>query len=84
MIYLADLSAGFITKKNPKIHIFFLNKMYYCLEITELAWKSRSQFFIEISFLAFYIQPGQILVKRFVQMIFLAVLTENTVQCPKT
>ena len=34
--------------------------------------------------MAFYIQPGQILVKRFFQMIFFAVLGENTVQCPKT
>ena len=40
--------------------------------------------YLKKNFLAFYIQPGQILVKRFFQMIFLAVLSENTVQCPKT
>ena len=35
VIYLADLSAGFITKKNPKINFFCVeNKIYYCLEIT--------------------------------------------------
>ena len=36
------------------------------------------------NFWVFYIQPGQILVKIFFQMIFLAGLSENTVQCPKT
>ena len=35
------------------------------------------------NFFAFYIQPGQILENIFFQMIFLAVLNENTVQCPK-
>ena len=36
VVYLADLSAGFITKTNPKINHFFFfeNKIYYCLEIT--------------------------------------------------
>ena len=50
----------------------------------KLAWKSRTQYLFEKNFLAFYIQPGQILVKRFFKMIFLAVLSEHTVQCPKT
>ena len=45
---------------------------------------SRSQYFFENDFFAFYIQPGQILVNRFFQMFILAVLRENTVQCPKT
>ena len=31
--------------------------------------------------LVLYIQPGKILLKRFFQMIFLAVLSENTAQC---
>ena len=34
VIYLANLSAGFITKKIPKLTFFFENKIYYCLEIT--------------------------------------------------
>ena len=34
VIYLADLSAGFITKKIPKFTFFLENKIYYCLEIT--------------------------------------------------
>ena len=34
VIYLADFSAGFITKKIQKFTFFFENKIYYCLEIT--------------------------------------------------
>ena len=45
---------------------------------------SRSQYCFEKNFFAFYIQPGQISVNRFFQMIILAVLSENTVHCPKT
>ena len=92
MIYLADLSAGFTTNKNPKIYnkkilkkkYYFRNNLAGPVNLVKLAWKSRSQYVFEKNFLAFYIQPGQILVKRFCQMIFLAVLSENTVQCPKT
>ena len=73
VIYLADLSAGFITKKNPKIIIFFWkwnilwfrNNLTRPVNLVKLAWKSRSHFLFEKIFLAFYIQPWQILVKRF-------------------
>ena len=30
VIYLSDLSAGFITKKSPNSQFFLENKMYYC------------------------------------------------------
>ena len=92
VIYLADLSAGFITKKIPKFTIkrkkyiyilSFRNNLAGPVNLVKLAWKSRSQYVFEKYFLAFYIQPGQILVKRFFEMICLVVLSENTVQCPK-
>ena len=50
----------------------------------KLAWTSRSQNLFENNLFVFYIKPGQISVKRFFQKIILAVLSENTVQCPKT
>ena len=50
----------------------------------KLAWTSRSQYLFENNFFVFYIQLGQISVKRFFQMNNLAVLSEHTVQCPKT
>ena len=49
-----------------------------------LAWTSRSQYLFENYFFVFYIQSGQISLKSFIQMIILAFLSENTVQCPKT
>ena len=80
VIYLVDLSAGFITKKNPKIHKFFFlnkkillsrNRLAGSVNLVKLAWKSRSQYLFEKNLLAFYIQPGQILVNRFFSNDFL-------------
>ena len=80
-------------QKNSQSSQFFCWKLNMLLSrnylagpvsLVKLAWKSRAQYLFEKNFLAFYIQPEQILVKRFFQMIFLAVLSENTVQCPKT
>ena len=78
--------------KNHKNHIFFLrnlnillfrNNLAGLVNLVNLAGITRSQYLLDF-FFAFYIQPGLILVKRFCQMIILAVLSENTVQCPKT
>ena len=58
---------------------FFFNKSFYCLEIL-----NRSQYLFKNYFFDFYIRPGQISEKKSYQMIILAVLSENTVQCPKS
>ena len=50
----------------------------------KLAWTSRSQYLFENNFFVFNIQPGQISEKRYFQINILSVLSENTVQCPKT
>ena len=47
-------------------------------------WEGHNICLKKKNLLAFYIQPGQISVKRFFQMIIFAILSENTVQCPKT
>ena len=91
VIYLIDLSARFITTKITKLIIFvrklnillFRNNLAGSVNLVKLAWMSWSQYLLENNFFAFYIQHGQLLVRRFFQMIILAVLSENTVQCPK-
>ena len=45
--------------------LLFRNNLAGPVNLVKLAWKSRSQYLFEKNFLAFYIQPGQILVKRF-------------------
>ena len=74
VISLTDLSAGFITTKIPKVKkknfekkniLLFRNNLAGPVNLVKLAWTSRSQYLFEINFFAFYIQPGQISVKRF-------------------
>ena len=55
----------------------FRNILAGPVNLVKLAWKSRSQYLFEKNLLTFYIQPGQILVKRFFQMIFLAVFSKS-------
>ena len=71
-------------KFRKKVIILFRNRLAGPVNLVKLAWTSRSQYLFENYFFVFYIQPGQISVKRFVKWLFLAVLSENTVQCLQT
>ena len=55
----------------------FRNNLAGLENLVKLAWMTKSQYLFEKNLFAFYIQPGQILVKRFCQMILLGVLSKK-------
>ena len=82
VIYLTDLSAGFVTTKKSKssqFSLFFIfkemiillkNNLAGSLNLVKLAWTCRSHYLFENNCFVFYIQLGQISVNRFFKWLF--------------
>ena len=61
----------------------FKNNLAWPVNLVRLAWTSRSQYYLKITFLSFTSNLAKFQWKDLFKWLFLAFLSENIVQCPK-
>ena len=91
IIYLTSLQASPPIKSQNSQFFFLKKKTLFSrknlagpVNLVKLAWKSRSQYVFEKKLFGFLYPTWTNFSEKNFQMIFSAVLSKNTVQCPKT